>query len=84
VIFLGSCIDLQAVARSENFWTHLYFGLFERLAAQTGVPVLELRRICLEHQKVVLRQMLADPSEDSRLVRELLHRIEKLDMQKVG
>jgi hypothetical protein len=82
VIFIGSCLDLQAVARSENFCRHLYFGLFERVSAQTGAPALELRRICLEHQKIVLTEMLEDPLEDLGLVRQTLDRIEDLDLQK--
>ena len=81
VIFIGSCLDLQAVARSKDFWNHVYVGMFEKLAAQSGTATAELRRVCLTHQVEVLQEMLTDPSEETQLVQELLNQVTKLSRE---
>lgn len=54
-ICLGCCLDLQNIARSENFMAHPYRGLFDEVGLKTGKDVTELRQICLRHQEAIVR-----------------------------
>lgn len=50
IICLGCCFDFQAVARSKDFDSHPSLEELEVLAAQKGVPLIDVRRACLSHQ----------------------------------
>ena len=78
VIFWGSCLDLQTVARNTDFLTDIYFDLFHDISRLTGVPIDELRTVCLRHQFDVLNEMLTDPTEDYNLTKDLIDRIRAL------
>src|SRR5436190_2018867 len=52
-ICLGCCLDIQNVARIEDFATHPYHDLFEDVSLKTGKEVTELRQICLIHQESI-------------------------------
>jgi len=57
-ICIGCCIDLQSVARVEDFATHPYRDLFDEVSLKTGKEVAELRQICLSHQEAITRANL--------------------------
>lgn len=79
MICVGSCIDHQAIARSEDFQHHPYRNDFDQLASKSGHAVLELRSICLRHQLEIIDEQLMASSEDAdalnRLRRQIAPRI---------
>ncbi|WP_107668559.1 hypothetical protein [Cyanothece sp. BG0011] len=59
-ICYGLCLDLQSIARDDEFDDHLYVEDFYKLAKKLNVDVLKLRKTCLNHQKKILIEMLND------------------------
>lgn len=74
-ISYGSCLDLQGLARSEEFYSDSFVDLFENIAEQRGISMGSARVICLRHQSDLLTEMLALPEEDSKEVRLELFRV---------
>jgi hypothetical protein len=71
-ICYGACLDLQSAARDKDFDENPDVYLFSDLAKKLRVDIDSLRRECLEHQKLILEEMLNDPSEDPGSVGDLL------------
>ena len=71
-ICYGSCLDLQSIARDEEFETHPFVDIFYKLSQEIDAKVIELRKTCLTHQREVLQDMLNDPLENNSSVRQLL------------
>lgn len=59
-ICYGLCLDLQSIARDDEFDDHPYVEDFYNLAKKLKVHVLKLRKNCLNHQKKILIEMLND------------------------
>lgn len=74
-ISLGSCLDLQDLARSEGFYSDPYLDMFEAIAACKEVPIENARRICLRHQADLLTDMISKADEDGDGVRRTLFRV---------
>lgn len=53
-ICVGSCLDHQNIANSQDFDGHPFRNDFDSLSERTGREVSELRLICLRHQESVL------------------------------
>jgi len=60
-ICYGCCLDLQGLARSGDFDTNPFRGLFDDLARKTGSTAGALRLRCLEHQEAIVAEQLRDP-----------------------
>lgn len=69
IICLGSCLDHQGAARSDNFEEHYDRKLFDDLSTKVQRSVSDLRRTCLEHQIEVLDDQLCHHSEDAAALR---------------
>lgn len=74
-ICYGSCLDLQDLARSEDFYTDQFISIFERLASKRKVTIRCLRIECLKHQKILLTNMLLNPNEPKSNVKSTLDRV---------
>lgn len=77
-ISYGICLDLQGLARTENFQSDSFVTLFEDLSAKENISVDQLRRLCLSHQVEVLSRMTEDSSEDIEKVINLKNWVESL------
>ena len=75
----GSCLDIQGLARAEDFETDPFIGLFEELSRKTGKNVKELRKVCLKHQSQLLKIMMNNPNENKNALSDLLNWVEKLE-----
>lgn len=64
MICLGSCIEHQAVARSDDFERHFDRALFDELSSSAQRSVAELRQVCLVHQLEVIDERFCEHSED--------------------
>ncbi len=71
VICLGSCIDHQAAARSEDFQSHPDRELFDELTRRSQVTAHKLRSLCMHHQIEVIDEQLQEDSVDSEELAEL-------------
>jgi hypothetical protein len=71
MICLGSCIDHQKVARSDEFDSHYDRGLFETLHSNLRRPINELRSICMSHQIEVLDERIAEGGPNTKQMLEL-------------
>ena len=60
-ICYGCCLDYQGLARAVDFEDDPFRDLFDDLSRQTGLPVVTLRRRCLEHQQEIVSEQLGDP-----------------------
>lgn len=74
-ISLGSCLDLQDLARSEEFYSDPYLDMFETVASKEGSSVKNVRRACLRHQADILTEMVSESESDSKQVRQTLFRV---------
>lgn len=74
-ISLGSCLDLQDLARSEGFYSDAYLDMFEGIAERRQIAIGEARRMCLRHQADLLTEMISKADEDSEGVRRTLFRV---------
>ena len=71
MICLGSCIEYQKVARSEEFSTHFDKEHFEELSSRTRQSVSELRRTCMRHQLQIVGEQMSDQTSDRDRLRAL-------------
>ena len=61
-ICLGSCIDMQDIARSRGFESDIEKYVFDDLSIKSGKSVVHLRGACLRHQlEVIDEQLRLDP-----------------------
>lgn len=51
-ISYGSCLDLQGLARSEEFESDPYRDMFEDIAKQRGASLAAVRMQCLCHHQI--------------------------------
>lgn len=80
-ICYGACLDLQAIATAREFENHPFVDDFYKLSSYTNLNVVELRKICLNHQEEILNEMLLDPLENHDEVNALLLWVKKLKSQ---
>jgi len=71
MICLGCCLDHQGLARSSNFEEHAFRGLFESLSSKTGVPIVKLRRLCLQHQESIVDEEVGHGCTNADALAEL-------------
>lgn len=64
MVCLGSCLDLQAAARSSEFETHPDRATFRNLARERRKAETDLRLICLRHQADIVENQLRLRMED--------------------
>jgi hypothetical protein len=64
-ICLGCCFDYQSVARSEDFASHPYRGLFDDVSRRLRRSVPDLRMRCLEHQQEIVAENLPNATDES-------------------
>jgi len=57
-VSLGSCLDLQDLARSEEFYSDPYLDMFEAIATRSSSSVEDARKTCLRHQAELLTKMV--------------------------
>jgi len=64
-ICLRCCFDYQAVARSEDFDSHPFRGLFDYLSKRIRRSVPYLRMTCLQHQQETVAENLPNATSES-------------------
>lgn len=74
-VSLGSCLDLQNLARSEGFYSDPYLDMFEAIAKRTGVPTGVVRSRCLQHQVDILTETISKPDQGGNEARLTLFRV---------
>ena len=76
MVCLGSCIDYQAVARSEVFLDHPDRDLYDELARRVGAKIEVLRSVCLRHQVSVIDERIRQGDIDAEGLKKIRESIQ--------
>ena len=76
-ICYGSCLDLQSLARSEDFYEDSFLDLFKVVTKMEKHTLREARNLCLNHQLKLLEQMLENKDENTDLVNQTLKYVQE-------